>query len=897
MPSSRCPHVALAATVATALLVASCSSDDDGASPPPGEAPGADAPLVPADGTLRARIRRTAGGVPHIDADDLASAAYGAGFVQAEDNVCLIAEAIVKARGERALFFGPGADDENVVSDFSYRALATGDDASAAVASLSAPSRALLDGFVAGYNRYVADTPSDARPAACAGQPWVRAIDVEDLYAYYRIVARYASGDLFADGALLAAVPPGTSREPRLVDGAERVGRADDPDARRVADAGDAVDPTRIGDSIARRAGLRRDFADTGLASNAWGIGRELSEGGRGALLANPHLLYTGARRFYQFHLRVPGYYDVNGAGLIGTAIPLIGFNRRVAWSHTVSTGRRFTLYELTLADDDPLAYVKDGETRAIESRTIRVEVADGSGEPTVLEREVHFSEHGPMIAADLVTGGALPSWGEEGKAYAFRDANASATGFLDTWLGLGRATDLASFRRVFEEDCGSTLWTNTVYADDAGNAFYVDSSSVPDLSAEAIEALEERRVASPLSGQLFDIGLTLLDGATSRDDWIEGDCGGIVPYADKPTLVREDFVQNSNSSHWATNPAEPLLGFSPLFGREGEAVNPRTQLGLRMLEDPTDPGFAASAPAGQDGRFGATDLIETIWNGRALHAELLLPELRERCALIGETPVNRIDGDGTREVATGCAALAAWDGTYGVESTGAHLFRVTLARLFAREDVSLPTDFDPADPAGTTFVFADTETRGTADDVGLQALASALDALASVDIAPDATLGSVQTWRPSGGVPPGGEPVALADPIPWHGGSGGLDGAFNAVGVATSPVAEDTRFPRLAPTLVIATDGLSTVPGEGWRIARGTSWHFGLAFTDDGPEAYGLTSYSQSSDPDSPHFIDQSLAYSAKEARRLRYDEADIAADVLPGGERQLVGALPDAD
>ena len=82
-------------------------------------------------------------------------------------------------------------------------------------------------------------------------------------------------------------------------------------------------------------------------------------------------------------------------------------------------------------------------------------------------------------------------------------------------------------------------------------------------------------------------------------------------------------------------------------------------------------------------------------------------------------------------------------------------------------------------------------------------------------------------------------------------------------------------------------------MPGEGWAIGRGTSWHFGLEFTDDGPEAYGLVSYSQSSDPRSAHFVDQSLAYSAKTPRRLLYDEEDIAANVLPNGERVLEDAL----
>ena len=192
---------------------------------------------------------------------------------------------------------------------------------------------------------------------------------------------------------------------------------------------------------------------------------------------------------------------------------------------------------------------------------------------------------------------------------------------------------------------------------------------------------------------------------------------------------------------------------------------------------------------------------------------------------------------------------------------------------------------------ASATFAFT-AEGRGGPDDQLLQSLASALDALDASAVAYDAPLGSVQTWTPSGGVAPGasaGSPVALADPIPWHGGDGNLDGAFNAVGVVPSPLAEDTRFPRLAPETRPNTGGLSTAPGEGWAIGRGTSWHFGLEFTDAGPEAWGLVSYSQSTDPRSPHFVDQSVAYSTKTPRRLLYDEADIAANVLPGGEREL--------
>ena len=61
-------------------------------------------------------------------------------------------------------------------------------------------------------------------------------------------------------------------------------------------------------------------------------------------MLGNPHFPWAGNERFWEFHLQVPGDVDVIGASLMGSPVVNIGHNRHVAWSHTVSTGRRFTL-------------------------------------------------------------------------------------------------------------------------------------------------------------------------------------------------------------------------------------------------------------------------------------------------------------------------------------------------------------------------------------------------------------------------------------------------------------------------------------------------------------------------------------------------------------------------
>ena len=46
-----------------------------------------------------------------------------------------------------------------------------------------------------------------------------------------------------------------------------------------------------------------------------------------------------------------------------------------------------------------------------------------------------------------------------------------------------------------------------------------------------------------------------------------------------------------------------------------------------------------------------------------------------------------------------------------------------------------------------------------------------------------------------------------------------------------------------------------------------------------EGPRGKALLTYSQSGDPDSPHFTDQTKLYSRKEWRPVLFDEEEVAA------------------
>ena len=66
-----------------------------------------------------AQIARTAGGVPHIKAQDWGSLGYGYGYAMSQDNYCTILEAVVQVNGESQRYLG----DEGSLAADAVRAL------------------------------------------------------------------------------------------------------------------------------------------------------------------------------------------------------------------------------------------------------------------------------------------------------------------------------------------------------------------------------------------------------------------------------------------------------------------------------------------------------------------------------------------------------------------------------------------------------------------------------------------------------------------------------------------------------------------------------------------------------------------------------------------------------
>ena len=169
-----------------------------------------------------------------------------------------------------------------------------------------------------------------------------------------------------------------------------------------------------------------------GIGSNMYGFGTAGTGDASPLLFGNPHWYWKGPDRFYQAHLTIPGELNVSGASFLGLPMVQIGFNDNVAWSHTVSTARRFGFFQLTLAPNDPTSYLLDGQAVKMKANPITVEVRQASGATATVSRTLYKTEYGPMV--NLASMNPALGWNTV-SAFAMRDINGENFRSMRNWL------------------------------------------------------------------------------------------------------------------------------------------------------------------------------------------------------------------------------------------------------------------------------------------------------------------------------------------------------------------------------------------------------------------------------------------------------------------------------
>ena len=786
----------------------------------------------------RTTITYTAHGVPHIEAKDYASLGYGVGYAQARENMCTLAEQLLKLKSQKSRYFGAGTGNANLLSDLGYQALDYPTQALTLFDELSEDNQQLLQGFADGYNRSLAERsgPQDY-PTPCLGAEWVEEISATDLLAYQLDLAGLASARNFL-AAMAAAQPP----------------------LATVA----AVDRAQLD--------AAQVFTSEGIGSNGWALGKDRVADADALLLGNPHFPWDGELRFFEQHLTIPGELDVTGVGMIGLPAVVIGFNQHLGWTHTVSQSKRFTLYQLKLDPADPLRYKYNGEYRDITSRNVTVQVKQDDGSLMDVTQTLYFSHFGPMVNLESLS----PALGwNSSTAITFRDANAGNNRMLAHWLAMGKASDREEFFQAFADHQGIP-WVNTLMVAEDGTASYIDGTQVPQLGAAA----EGYWKVASQSSQLAPIwqegaGSVLLPGTSPVYEWQDsGDAGaaGLVPFSKAPQVTRSDYVFNANSSHWLTNVDQPLAGFSLMYGPERVVRSPRTRYNAQLISDMSGNGLA-----GADNRFTLEELQSVLTHNGSLFAGDFRNDLVTRCSDYSSITV----GGSLVDLTPACDALRNWDGFYNTDSRGAQVMREFLAAFRVASHRGLDnslfaTPFSPSDAAHTPAGLVALDTAAVNDDAVLQALAAAQSRLQAAGIALDAPLSDIQYVIKA----EGHAPIAIS-------GGNSYEGVFNMAeskvpSRSTSELATNVVGSARSDSPLTDYDEDGSGSSAAYRINYGSSFMMALKFDDNGPQANMFLSYGQSHDPQSEFFEDQTRNYSELQWRPVVFSAEDVSAQAV---------------
>lgn len=366
------------------------------------------------------RIVRDAYGVPHIYGKRDADVAFGLAYAHAEDDIENIQLGNRFSRGEMGLLSGKeGAITDYLVASLQARKVAH----EKYVNDLSAETRSVLEGYVAGVNFYCAQTQNRCEPGFAPVSP-------QD------IVASFVSRTPFFYGL--------DQHLTQLFDG----------------------DIDLVETAISARENYLKLDRRIVPGSNAVAVAPSRSSDGHTRLIVNSHQPFVGPVAWYEARVKSEQGWDMIGGLFPGTPFVAVGGNNKLGWAITVNKPDLVDFYKLKVDDPkNPSRYQMDGQWLDFEQQEVTIRVKLWGPFSLPVTQTVRRSVHGPVFNT--------PN-GFFAMAFA-GDKNVQA---IEQWFKMNKAQNQSEWLAAMKIQGIPSF--NFVYGDHQGNIGFYYNAQVP---------------------------------------------------------------------------------------------------------------------------------------------------------------------------------------------------------------------------------------------------------------------------------------------------------------------------------------------------------------------------------------------------------------------------------
>jgi penicillin G amidase len=415
------------------------------------------------------RITRDGNGVPYIAAASDADAAFGLGYVHAQDRLWQMEFQRRVGYGRLSEILG----STTLNTDRFLRTLGTGRAAESAWTALDADSQAILTAYAAGVNAYLAGNPQLPIEFTVLGfkpEPW----QPTDSLVWAKMMSWDLGGN-WADEILRATLeqqigvdataellPAYTNDGPLILPPDQYTPPVAAASTSAAADGG-AVDSQRALLTLWQELQQVTGLGGKLVGSNNWVLSGSRTTTGKPILANDPHLGTRIPSIWYLAGMQGATFGAV-GATLPGLPAVVIGRNERIAWGVTNTGPDVQDLYIERVNARNEVEYNGSWEPLTLISETINVKDSD----PVTLT--VRISRHGPLIS-DVTPG--------TGDALAFRWTSLDeGDATLRAYLNINRADNWQQFRDALRDY--RAPMQNFVFADVDGNIGYIAPGALP---------------------------------------------------------------------------------------------------------------------------------------------------------------------------------------------------------------------------------------------------------------------------------------------------------------------------------------------------------------------------------------------------------------------------------